>query len=78
MNNEFIRMLDQSKYLDDVYLSWQDIKNKFMKTVLEYQRLQINLQKLYKPLLKAHKDIRFYLTTNLTDLKKKKLLIWKE
>ena len=70
MNNKFIRMLNQRKYLDDVYLSRKDIKNKFTKIVLENQGLQSNLQQLYKPLLESQKDAKTEITANLTDLKK--------
>ena len=70
MNNKFIRMIDQSKYLNDVCLSRQDITNKFTKIVLENQGLQSNLQQLYKPLLEAQKDTKVEITATLTDLKK--------
>ena len=70
MNNKFIRKLDQSKYLDDVYLSRKDIRNKFTKIFLENQGLQSNLQLLYKPLLELQKDTKVEITAKLTDLKK--------
>lgn len=63
MNNKFIKILDQSKYLDDVYLSRLDITKKLInKNFLDNQGFQTNLQKLCKPLVEAQKDTKSELT----------------